>query len=176
MAFSLRTLFAGTAFFALFAVALFYANELWVSLTFTVVFALLILSTLGAVHCQRPRRTFWNGCAIAAWTYFLLVLGGLAYIGHLRIVTEIALDSLHEFVARDETLPVGVSPGEPKLARVERMRPDGSPVYIVPYPSRATFRDVGNNFFMVIVGFVGGLIAVRFRRSDREESHRNGPS
>jgi hypothetical protein len=135
MVFSLRTLFIATACFAIIAVALIYANAWWIAVTTTAVYAVLVVSVLGAIHCSRPTRTFWSGFAIAGWAYFIITSDVLSFVGEPQLLlTTVALDLVYAFIARD---------GLPFLEYL---------------------RTVGHHFFTVILGTLGGLLALRFRR------------
>jgi hypothetical protein len=167
MVFSLRFLLTVVAFLALFAAALFYANRNWVAITSTIVIGLLVISVLGAVHSPRPMRTFWNGFAIVGWLYYgLSTSGAFDFLGNPWLLTDVAIDAAHVYIARDETLPPGVSPGG-EIHRSVGARPDGSNIYVVAFPRQGTFRQVGHRFFTLILAYLGGLLALRFRGETR---------
>ncbi|MEX2142595.1 MAG: hypothetical protein WD894_25300 [Pirellulales bacterium] len=172
MAFSLRSLFVGVAFLAVFAVSLIFANDAWLSVSMTVIYLVLVVAILGAIHCGPPWRTFWNGFAIAGWAYFIILTGDvLTFVGQPQnLVTTMALDAVHAQVARYETLPPDHSPGDPATFRIIGTHNDGSPIYAVPVPSRSQFRQVGHNFFAVIAGVLGGFISLCFSDKRRTRS------
>jgi hypothetical protein len=166
MAFSLRTLFAGIAFIALFAVALFYANRYWIDTLTTIVVGLLVTSIVCAVHCPFPRQTFWNGFAIVGWTYYLLTSNAIELIGQHRFLTTAALDAIHPLIAREER--VGREPDEPRSATIVGRTKGGSPIYAQPVPRLESFEQVGELFFTTIFALLGGLLAVRVRVKSRD--------
>src|SRR5579864_6904862 len=89
--FSIASLLGAVFFVAIAIAGLRAASDLWDSILFTTTLALLLISTLLAVHRQDRRRAFWVGFALFGSAY---LVASLVTPVESRLLTTKALASL----------------------------------------------------------------------------------
>src|SRR5579864_2027208 len=136
--FSIASLLGAVFFVAIAIAGLRAASDLWDSILFTTTLALLLISTLLAVHRQDRRRAFWVGFALFGSAY---LVASLVTPVESRLLTTKALASLD---AARQNAPKGS-----RLGFFEYYDGDGLPDVIVSTVSEpvALLRNVGNSKF-----------------------------
>ncbi len=154
--FSLQSLIGLVTVAAVGCGALVYASP-WVArgaCLLTIV--LLMLSIIMAIEGKSYSRVFWRGFAICEWAYFLITVAPPQRQPWMLPIAS-TLEDLSNKVPGVSTIdPPSLQGDELRAWRIERQRFQNS------------FIQIGHACFLLLFGFLGGLIAQLVRlRSDR---------
>lgn len=163
MKYSLATLLLLTAVVALGMAGLVNATPLWTQIVVTSVVLTLIGATVVAVH-SRQARPFVSGFALAGWAYFLLTTTAIGGTARNNLVTTTALTKLypvlHEAEATNPQAAYTVAYRDFLLASVNQQ-------FIAtpnPGPESSRFHSVGHSLWAMLVGSLGGMLAISVQR------------
>lgn len=175
--FSLRWLFAVVSFAAVGCGLLVYATPFTSSLVFTVALLVLMTAALAAALYSGQRRAFRAGFAGFGLAYlWLSCSSGVMPPGHLRdwLVTTRILAWCYERTPRTRSvvpLPGGMGGpgimaggvgGPGMMPGMQGMAVAPAPIAVRPdWPE---FAAAGHSLFALLVGALGGVLAVRFHR------------
>jgi len=139
---------------ALFCAALVNPTLLFLDITLSVTFVLLVSCTLLAL-LGRSRKPFAVGFAVTGWAYFLLAFSmvvspGNSYLPTNRVLNELA-HTLHKDLSNIEgpshVLPLSYDSSE-----------------LDPVSKYCRFEDIGHYFCTVVFATIGGLAAMWIQR------------
>ena len=143
--FSLRSLFAVTAFIAIGLTALTHANRVWAAALTGGVVLSLSSATLAAVYRSGSSRALWLGFSLFGWIYLVLAHGPFR---------EIPLPTSFAFEYLEHRL--GLLPIPPPLAQEGSLFPPEAT--FDPYFSLRGFENVGHALFTLTLAAVGGVL------------------
>jgi hypothetical protein len=192
---SVASLMCLTLFIAIGAAAITSESELWCSALYTLSLAALGLAIVAAIVCRGLDRAFWLGFAVFGCGYSMMVYeptydafgwsrvrlntinGGVT--PHPRIVTELLLDGIYQYVVLAPAYRVGsnvqVQWGNPSsyfpavITKIEPTQiqilwqgyPKGAEEWVVPSRVKGGeivyFHATGHAVFTLIVGLFGGV-------------------
>ncbi len=166
MQFSLKWLLAFTAFVAVSLVALINANGLWLNSFRTAVLASVLVATLGALWSVGRSRAFCGGYAIVAVCFFTRFFGEQLASD---FITHDALSAIHarafHFTQEDvRNLELVRQSDYFDIVGVPVSNADGSATILVVRPKRHYFLEIGHSACSILVGIIGGYIAMWFYR------------
>jgi hypothetical protein len=154
------------AYVALVVIAFTSGSLYWADTIFTCAIAILLVATTAAVFVHDGRQVFWRGFCLIGWIYMFLAFGPWTE-GNIRssLMTHHALEKLQRLLA-----PIHASryatPGF-------EVRPDNEWRYqIGPNSYFETFQSgswqatqrTGHSVWAVILGLIGGFLAVHFNK------------
>jgi len=177
MRFSLKWLFSGVAFVAVSLVAMLNANELWrIGFRSAVLFSALV-AIIGALWSVGATRAFCGGYAIMALSFVTKFFG--AEWGS-ELITMHGLIPFHSLVAApiDETLSQNrvielTQADHDQEISVKQFIADRMAITSIIRPRRQDFLQVGNAVLSIVLGVIGGFIAVAFYRRRPQRAEHN---
>ncbi len=149
--FSLRTLLLFVTLFAIGCAALVNASSTWLQVVSTATLAILLISTIMAVFDHGQRRVFAGGFVICGIGYLALVHFVIKNenTGMGRIGTTTALSYLHLSISREV-------PNPPSRTMTVAMH-------------HYYFMQIGQQFWALLIGWLGGLLACYVHRRPAAE-------
>lgn len=166
--FSLRALLVLVAVVAIGCFALITANELWLTLVFSLVVGLLLFALVAAVAFDGNNRAFWLSFALVGWAFFWIA----EFSPHASpLVTTKLTILLHDLVRSTENAPAQeptIAIAQPYATPVQPYNPPqiaGQPgtLFVAPTPITVKpdfnkFLPIANCLWTVLLAFGGGLL------------------
>jgi hypothetical protein len=167
MQFSLKWLLIAIALVAVTLVALLNANDLWQVGFRTAALFTALVAIIGAVWSSGTTRAFCGGYVIVALS-FLTNFFGAEWAADL--ITRDALSKIHRlaFAFTEEKIEYLTrelrDSYDGDIVGVPASNSDGSATILVVRPKQQHFVEVGHAVLSIVLGVVGGIIAVAFYR------------
>ena len=165
--FSLASLLAVVFCAAVGSAALANATDLWRQITVTLAVVCLLLATLVAVFSRAQARLFAGGFAMTGWLYLMLAFVSLFGLQD-DLLTDKAIQWLGETIHADDGVAgSGQSfAGSNRLNLLFGLQNGVFNQRTTPYPNLTT---IGHALWTLIVGWLGGVVALWLRRKDLRE-------
>ena len=168
--FSLASLLAVVFVAAVGSAALANATDLWRQITLTSTVVCLLLVTLAAVFSAGRTRLFAGGSALTGWLYLML-----AFVSAFGLRDDLLTDKMIQWLGETIHGDVGVVGAGQAMADFDN---DGTLDLFVsmgngtfaqqttPFPN---LTSIGHALWTIIVGWLGGVVALWLRRRDTRE-------
>ncbi len=166
--FSLASLLAVVFFVAVGSAALANATDLWRQITVTLTVVCLLLATLAAVFSRGQTRLFAGGFALTGWLYMTL-----AFVTAFGLRDDLLTDSVIQWLSEvihgdDAAVSSGQAvadfdnDGDLDLVFVGL----GNGTFAQQTSSLSNLQAIGHALWAIIVGWLGGVVALWLRRKD----------
>jgi hypothetical protein len=162
MQISLRTLFGLLGCTAVFCVAMLNAGPVWVLVLRGAAFMSLLFAMMAVWYRHDAKRAFWVGYLHGGGAYAALTLYALGGLGQNPVWNDRQIASGELATAVYSWLPASKrqAPMEPRVVNMQWSKPRA---IFAPYTSAAAppeFRYIFHAAFIVLCGWLGGLVAV----------------
>jgi hypothetical protein len=162
--FSLRAFLVAVAYFAVVVVAAVAGTQPWANAVFSISLGAILVATLAALFLRDPQHTFWRGFSLIAWIYMIIAFGPTDTRWRQYLVTDSLLKPLHHMVVPYQAIRY-VEPGFELQKEGEgyyRTGPRSS--FAIWGGSWEALQRSGHSVWAILLGLVGGYLAVIFNR------------
>ena len=163
--FSLASLLAVVFCAAVGSAALANATDLWRQITVTLVVVCLLLATLVAVFSRAQARLFAGGFALTGWLYMMLAFVS-AFGLRDDLLTDKAIHWLGETIHKENQV-AGASQAYADFdndGMLDLFVSMGNGTFTQATKSLPNLTSIGHALWTVVVGWLGGVVALWLRR------------